>query len=383
MNSRLRLFITLIGFSTVGLAAAQEQVSIDSQVDRAKILIGDVVRYSLRVTHDASVTVTMPAPGSNLGQFELRDYQVLEPQKKEGKTLLGADYLISTFDTGEFEIPALSVTYTVKGDTAQRVLKSEPIKIMVQSLNPSEAGDIRDIKPPLTPPRDWKAILIRLSGMLLLIAAACAAWWYIRRRRRGLGLLPERQTPPRPAHEVALAALEALLASDWLAAGKYKEWHSELADIIRRYIEGRYGIDAMEMTSFELLAALRSWGLEETWLTRLREMLTICDMAKFAKYKPETSESERLSATALDFVHATKLVMPEPAVPGSGPQAEGEAAANPAAEDGAPGQPAAMDAAAPSRTATSRRSADAIQAGPLTDTAGGPAAALTPNGEGR
>lgn len=383
MNSRLPLFLSLVSYLVVGNALAQEQVSIDSQVDRAKILIGDVVRYSLRVTHDASVTVTMPTPGSNLGQFELRDYQVLEPQKKEGKTLLGADYLISTFDTGEFEIPPLSVTYTVKGDTAQHLLKSEPIRIMVQSLNPSEAGDIRDIKPPLTPPRDWKAMLIRLSGLLLLIAAVAAAWWYIRQRRRGLGLLPERQTPPRPAHEVALAALEALLASDWLAAGKHKEWHSELADIIRRYVEGRYAIDAMEMTSFELLAALRSWGLEEKWLTRLRELLMICDMAKFAKYKPEVSESERLSATALDFVHATKLVMPESATPGSGSQAEGDAAAVPASGDGSAGQPAAMGLAAGRSSESLPPEAETIQAGPAADTASGPAAALNPEGEGR
>ncbi|HNW59087.1 MAG TPA: BatD family protein [bacterium] len=327
--SRRRTVFIFISLLLAGAVHAQEQVTIDSKVDRAKILIGDVVRYSLRVSHVADVTVEMPAPGSNLGQFELRDYKVLPAQKAAGRTILGADYLISTFDTGEYEIPALSITYRLKGDTTRHILKSEPIKIQVQSLNPSEAGDIRDIKPPLVPPRDWKSILLKVLAALVLAAAAVALWWYLRRRRQGKGILPERQTPPRPAHEIALEALHALVASDWLAAGKHKAWHSELADILRRYIEGRYGIDALEMTSRELLGALDRYGLEESWRLRLQELLTLCDMAKFAKYIPEPAETEGLTASAFAFVEGTKLTWTEPE-----PQPQPEAAAEPPSTQG-------------------------------------------------
>ncbi|HOY45552.1 MAG TPA: hypothetical protein PL189_12475 [bacterium] len=309
---KVRTGIVIFTSLILGVTQSQGQVTIDSQVDRAKILIGDVVRYSLRVSHAPEVTVEMPTPGSNLGMFELREYQVLPPEKREGKIILGADYLISTFDTGEFEIPALQVTYTLKGDTARQTLSSEPIRILVQSLNPSEAGDIRDIKPPLVPPRDWKSIFLKVGGALLLLAGAAAAWWYIRRRRQGKSILPERQIPPRPAHEIALAELRALVDSDWLANGKHKAWHSELADIIRRYVQGRYGIDAPEMTSRQLLSALEQYGLEESWLPGLRDLLGICDMAKFAKYIPEAVETERLTAAAFAFVEGTKLVWSEP-----------------------------------------------------------------------
>ncbi len=327
--TKVRTGIILFTLLILGGVLAQEQVTIDSRVDRAKILIGDVVRYSLRISQAEGVQVEMPSPGSNLGQFELRDYKVLPPQKKEGRTLLGADYLISTFDTGEYEIPALTIRYTLKGDTTRHLLRSEPIKILVQSLNPSEAGDIRDIKPPLVPPRDWKSILLKVAGAVLLVALAVAAWWIWRRRRQGKGLLPERQTPPRPAHEVALEALHALVASDWLAAGKHKAWHSELADILRRYVEGRYGIDALEMTSRQLLDALATYGLAEPWPARLQDLFTLCDMAKFAKYIPEPAETGRLTATAFDFVEATKLVWTTPE-----PQPEAGVPAEPQTTDG-------------------------------------------------
>ena len=324
--SRRQTVFTLISL-LAGAVVAQEQVTIDSHVDRAKILIGDVVTYSLRVTHAPDVTVEMPAPGSNLGMFELRDYKVMPPSKDKGRTVLGADYLISTFDTGEFEIPALTVSYSLKDDTTRYTLKSEPIKIQVQSLNPSEAGDIRDIKPPLVPPRDWSAILLNIGAALLLVMAAVAVWWYLRRRRRGQALLPERHIPARPAHEIALAELKALVASDWLATGKHKAWHSELADIIRRYISGRFAIDALEMTSRQLLGALAQYGLEEKWLYRLGDLLTICDMAKFAKYVPEPAETERVTATAFEFVEETKLVWAEQeSQPAAAESAEGAAA---------------------------------------------------------
>src|SRR5690606_7643206 len=136
---------------------------------------------------------------------------------------------------------------------------------------------------------DWRSILLKVGGGVALIAAAVAAWWYVRRRRQGKSILPERQAPPRPAHEIALEELKALVASDWLATGKHKAWHSELADIIRRYIQGRYGIDAPEMTSRQLLGALDKYGLEKKWLPGLKELLSICDMAKFAKYVPEAA----------------------------------------------------------------------------------------------
>lgn len=296
----------------LGPVQAQDDISIVSQVDKAKILIGDVVRYTLRVTHGEKITVEMPSQGANLGQFELRSYQVIEPKKEKGKITTGTDYLISTFDTGEYEIPPLTVRYRMPGDTTQHLLKSEPIKILVQSLNPSEAGDIRDIKPPMTPPRDIRSLVLIGLGVVALIAAALAGWWYVQRKRQGKSILPVRQEPPRPAHEIALEELNALFAGDWLATGRVKDYHSELADILRRYCNGRYYIDALEMTSRELLSAMRKHDIQDDLVQQMQDILLLCDMAKFAKYVPSAAETERVSRSAVEFVERTKLVWEAP-----------------------------------------------------------------------
>ncbi len=299
----------LIAFTMV--VFAQGGIAIESKVDRSKIFIGDVIKYSLILTHDADVKVKLPSSAANLGQFEIRDYKIEEPSKQRDKIVTRAEYLISTFEIGEFVIPPLSVEYFVGADTTARVIKTEPIKIEVRSLNPSETGDIRDIKPPVTPPRDWRRIIFTSVGFLLLIAAVALTLWYLKRRRQGKSLLPMRKEPPRPPHELALEALQHLVESDYLATGKIKDYHSELADILRRYLEGRFFVDAMELTTDEVLAALEQDRVDEDIIDQLQAILRPCDLVKFAKYIPEADEIQRITHAAFDFVHKTKLVLEE------------------------------------------------------------------------
>jgi len=294
---------------------AQGGVTVESKVDRSKIFIGDVVRYSLVITRDADVQVTLPPPAANLGQFEIRDYKVQEPRKEGKKIIVEADYFISTFDIGDYEIPPLEISYRAGADTTLRQLKTEPIKIAVQSLNPSETGDIKDIKPPLTPPFDYKRLILIVAGAAVVLAALIGLFWHVRRRRSGRSLLPKRQAPARPAHEVALEALQVLIASDWLKAGRIKEYHSELADILRRYIQDRYFIEAMEMTSDELIGDMEVQNLDAAAIERLRGILQPCDLVKFAKFVPPEEQINRITAEAFGFVEQTKLVLIEPPPP--------------------------------------------------------------------
>ena len=284
---------------------AKADISIESKVDRSTIYIGDVITYSVIVTHDPAVKLEMPSLAANLGMFEIRDYKVHDPVEKDGQVVSQPDYLISTFEIGEMEIPPLEIGYTVEGDSTRHSLKSEPINIVVESLNPDEAGDIRDIKSPIYLPRDYTMLILWSSLGLLLTGLAIFAFYYIKRRRQGKSILPSRARPPRPAHEVALEALEKLAQSDMLATGQVKNYYIEISDIIRTYIEGRYNIIAIEMTTTQLLEKVRQERMEPGLLDLLREFLDSCDIVKFAKYIPTSSENERTTQCAFDFVNKT------------------------------------------------------------------------------
>ncbi|RPI02670.1 MAG: hypothetical protein EHM72_03605 [Calditrichaeota bacterium] len=303
---------------------AQPSITAESKVDRDQVLIGDVIVYSIVTTFDSGLEVQLPSPGANLGMFEIRSYKLNEPQKQNGKIVESAMFHISTFETGEFEIPRMDIVFRTKGDSGWSTIQTEPILIKVASLNPDEAGDIRDIKPPLTPPYNYRRLFLLIFAGLLTAGLVVLAAVFIKRRREGKSLIPRRVKPPKPAHEIALAELEELVHSDLLSTGQVKEYYSSLADIIRRYIGNRYFIYAMEMTSGQLLDSIRREGLDMQLINVLSPFLTRCDWVKFAKYLPAVEEHQETTDIAFQFVHQTKLMLVEEYVaePASAPPKE-------------------------------------------------------------
>ncbi len=307
-----KIFFLFFVLAFVGRSAfAEGSITVDSKVDRSTILIGDVFHYSVLVTHDPDVKIQSPSLGTNLGQFEIRDYKVLEPVKTDSQIVEQTNYTLSTFDTGEFEIPPLKIDFTTAADSTVKSIKTKPIKINVQSLNPDQAGDIRDIKPPIDPPKQYGQIILIAVIILGALLLALFVFYYLKRRKEGKSLIPRKEQPPRPAHEIALEALEKLVQSDLLAVGKVKEYYIELSDIIRQYIGNRYFIYAMEMTTSQLLDEMRNEGIDDEYIEMMREFLNNCDMVKFAKYIPSDDENQNTTQIAFDFVDKSKLVVVE------------------------------------------------------------------------
>lgn len=294
------------------LQSLQNSISIDSNVDKSSIRIGDLVTYTIAVTRTPDVLVEMPGLAANLGAFEIRDYEVYEPETDGGKVVDRVEYIISTFDVGEFEIPPLTFRYTLPGDTTAHELKTRSLKILVESLKPSEAGDIRDIKKPLDLPRDYRKVIVWGCIGFALLVLLSALFYIWRRRKAGKGLLPQKVEPPRPAHEIALEELDELRESSLLSEGQAKEYYIRISEIIRRYIEGRYFIVALELTTTELIENLRSSEVEPENERRIHEFLDTCDLVKFAKYQPTDKENSEILKLAYEIVEKTKLIYEEP-----------------------------------------------------------------------
>jgi hypothetical protein len=295
-----------------GTHGEEAQIDLSSTVDKSRITIGDLIHYSVTATHGKDVKVEMPGLGANLGGFEIRDYRVQDPEKQNGRIVSRFDYTISTFFTGTFEIPSLSVKYTLPGDTTAKILSTEPIQIVVESVKPSEAGDIRDVKPPRPIPRDWW-LLIRWSLLALLIAGAgiFGFWWY-RRKKLGKGLIPTKELPVRPPHETAYENLKKLEASDLLARGEVKQFYIKISEIIRQYIEGRYFVVAMEMTTTEVLNGLACADVPVEEIGLFQTFLDRCDLVKFAKHIPSEEQNGEIVRMAYDIVDRTKIIIEEP-----------------------------------------------------------------------
>jgi len=298
-------------------------ISIENKVDVAKVKIGDLITYSLTVTHDDTVEVRLPGRAfvvvDSAGHIlpddalNISDYKIHEPEEVAGKIVEGVDYVFSPFLVGKFTVASLTVLFKMPKDTAYYQINAEPIQIEVQSMKPSETGDIRDIKPQWEIERDlwllWRPILIGIGVILLIVAAII----FYKRWRAGKALLPILEKPKRPAHEIALEALDQLLKSDLLARGEIKAFYSELSDIIRRYIEGCYFVVALEMTTMQLISNLKRVGVNPEIIDLIREFLMASDMVKFAKYLPEEAETQAEIQRAYAIINRTKIsTEPEP-----------------------------------------------------------------------
>ncbi len=311
---RKKLFKNSIVISTLlllvfvnGLKASNGKVLLEAKVDRTNIKIGDLINYSIVVTRDKDIKIEMPDLGANLGAFEIHDYEDLDPEKNNGEVVQQRHYIISTYDIGEYEIPPVTVHYSLPNDTLWKELTTESIKITVESLKPSEEGDIRDIKQPLEILKDWWLTIRFIIAGLIIVLIGILIFILYKRRKAGKALIPRREKPKLPPHIIALDELKKLMEDGLLKKGEIKQYYIRLSEIIRNYIEDRFFIIALEMTTFQLIGIMKDNQIEDEVVQLVERFLMNCDMVKFAKYIPRKKEHKSTTELAYKIIEDTKI----------------------------------------------------------------------------
>jgi len=283
---------------------AQVKAVLDSQ----QILIGDQVNLDLSVELTDGVTVAWPVFADTItGQLEIVNRSIPDTVKKEtGETVLHQRLVLTSFDTGFIVVPA--IRFYFNGDSSQ-VMSTDPLVIFVSDIPVEMEADIKDIKEPYDVPFNWKKWLMRALIILVVLGLLIGGYLWWKKRQKQPEEMVARPKPKRPAHEIALEKLEALRQKKLWQNEQVKEYYIELTDIIREYIEFRFDVLALEMTTDEIIASLDLKAIDKQTLQELRKMLQMADLAKFAKYRPMANENELSFDTAKQFVART-LVMP-------------------------------------------------------------------------
>ena len=152
-----------------------------------------------------------------------------------------------------------------------------------------------------------------IYGAIALIILALIVWWIVTivRRRLEKRRTREPMKPKLPPHVVANKALVELANKKLWQNGKYKPYYTALTSILRVYISERWGVGAMEMTSDEIIAALRDVDIPAESRSNLVEILRTADMVKFAKAEPNAETNETSYTKAYYFVENTKVMAEE------------------------------------------------------------------------
>ncbi len=131
-----------------------------------------------------------------------------------------------------------------------------------------------------------------------------AIFFILKKKKKGYYFTPKIELPP---HVVALSDLDKLKASKLWQKGQEKEYYTELTDILRHYIDRRFHIDAPEMISEDIIAAIHLATDTKSATDGLTQILNVADLVKFAKYTPFADENDLSLVNAYLFVNQTKI----------------------------------------------------------------------------
>lgn len=298
------LLVCCVGFS---------QIKVNAVLDSSKIRIGEQTKLDLYVTYDANaqskLKIDWPSFEDTIsGKVEIISKTAIDstiPDKNNPSIIQQhQQFIISAFDSGYFAIPPFK--FIVNDDSVNPFL-TEALFLEVNTV-PTDTTDasIKDIKAPFDEPFDWKWYLPTIYWIAgILLAIALLIFVIVKLTKKKPQAIIERK-PDVPPHILALAQLEKIKTELVWKEGKTKEYYSAITDTIRLYIEGRFGVQALELTTDEIMRAFKSQVVDPSSKEKLQQLLVLADFVKFAKQIPIEQEHAMALQNAYDFINGTK-----------------------------------------------------------------------------
>lgn len=311
MSQNVRhIVMTIVLLLAVVPMAWGGNVTFKAKLDSATLLMGKTTTLHLEITQDKGARGFFPNEQADTlnAMVEIAERPAADTTDLDNNRIqINRDLIIQSFDSGMWVIKP--IPYVVNGDTAycnQLTLKVLPVDV-------SQMKDIHDIKPVENVPFNlldwlpnyWWAWLL---GLLLIGAGI---WAYRKYYKKGINPLKpnKKRLPP---YEEAMINLQNLKAAQLWQQGQEKEYFTGLTDILRVYIDRRFDINAVEMTSSQIIDTLKKNEETKAVNEQLEMILEIADIVKFANARPLADDNEVAYQRAVNFVEATRPVVEQP-----------------------------------------------------------------------
>lgn len=309
-TSKLKYGIVLLLLALGIQGFSQSKPVISTQVDTTYIRIGEQVQWKVSVEIDSTDRVIFPE-GQTFSPLETVEAYATDTTRKKNRLTLQKIYALTQFDSGAYKLPTQRIEINGTGyftDSLQINVETIPVDTLAQKMY-----DIKDLmEVDKTNPDWWKYLL---GGLLILALLGGLFYWFVLRKKP---LTEEEKVALLPPYDRALLELKRLENSKYLIQDEFKEYYSELTDIVRSYLEEDANISAMESTTgqliekLELLSDSGELELEKDTINQFKKILQTADLVKFAKSKPSMSIAEQDRKLVAQIVEKTHEAIPEP-----------------------------------------------------------------------
>ena len=299
-----KIFLSILLATIFANISFASEISVKASLEPADILIGEQSKFKLELIQPNSEKVSWPQFADTLAT----NVQIVEKLKtdttklSDGRISITSEYLVSSYDSGFYYIPEQIF------ETATEKAFTNPVGLTVNTVPVDEnADDINAEKAIMSAPFSWVELAkwtgMGLAGVLVVVIVVLLLMRFVFNKK--VKILPETPEVVLPAHVVALQKLEQIKTEKIWQQGQIKQFYTEVTDVIREYLEGGYDINAMELTTDEIVALVKkNKELDEIRLV-LKEMLELSDLVKFAKFVPLENENERMVLNAFLIVEKT------------------------------------------------------------------------------
>lgn len=280
-------------------------IVVSASIDSTMLMLGDQTDLHLQVTHEASEQVQLPAFAESLQDgIEIVDKSAVDTVKlSDGRVQLSQSLTLTSFKDSLFSIEPIAIT------SGEDTFWTDPLALnVVQPFEVDSSLAITDIKDIERAPIWWWGIIRWILLAIGVFGLIYLAFWLWNKYHKAYEA--EEPVDPellRPADEVALEKLDEIKAAKIWKDGKVKEYQTELTDVVREYIGRRFEVHSTEKTSDETLREMKPL-IDKDLYARLKSMLQLADLVKFAKWHTTPDENEQALTTAYDFVNETKIV---------------------------------------------------------------------------
>ncbi|WP_407401014.1 cell wall anchor protein [Sodaliphilus sp.] len=302
-----RIFaVVMLACALCGMRAGNTMVI--ARLDSAQLLMGKTTALHLEIVQDKGKIGIFPLEQSDTLSSAIEIAGKTVPDTVDlgnGRIQINRDLILQAFDSGMYVVKP--IPFIVNGDTAM----SKPLTLKVMPVKVDEKQDIHGFKPVIEPPFkffDWVPdVLIDywwafLLAFLLVGGGLCYYFlWYKKGRKF---VMPGRKRLP--PYEEAMINLNRLKESNLWQNGQEKEYFTGLTDILRVYIDRRFEINAVEMTSTQIIDTLKKNDETRAVNEQLSMILEMADVVKFANVRPLADDNEMAFKRAVNFIEATK-----------------------------------------------------------------------------